>query len=1006
MQSTYSNAPVINSNPVVQTPLSGFKFSTIGQSPSLLERMSDTPRDPFPPPSSDLYPSQEQNSTTYTHFRPASSRPLTMDVPLVERESARSVKPGFTPHPNTFGPAPTSSLSSFEPPNDPQPFDQIRASVLPDLQYPNATPEIEIPPLEFSTAYPSMDQDGHHSSLPSAAPRSLPPVSVTGAPRIETGVADGTTDGSSLPLPSSLSQHSDMTTSAEPEQVRRPVEHLFRLASAREERLSKQREIFDLRSGELSTFSAEALGAVRDLQDKSESFKQQAEEMRAQAEQTLQEANKMRDMADRLIASAGALGVDSLSAKDDVGRAVDRSEQMNRFVRKSFDWLASLRSREQDKIALVQAEIAEQESAERARRQQELYQQLERRKIEEREKKEAAKREEELEAARKRAEEEREAARKRSYEMRRAEVMADKWRATGAHVQSMQGDRERRIIDVSGSGSSVRGSKAPPSTPPGLNPELSHNATSAILSPSPQAVPAPSRSSDAPEITPSLSQPLPSSNKVKATPLLVSFVPARTEVGRAVNTDSPLSSTTLASEFHAHNVVQTSYHPRPNQVARDLSQEQMQSQKPAQSAPTLEPHQVVIKREPSVELSTARLQPSPDMINIDQSQHRQQVAAIRNTNQDRSKGQYAPTSSISGSRATSLHVAQTEDYRRRSDSSGAVPPQHDLRHPQDSLRAHVAPSIDAQGYRRQGSVSRDRSPPRWNDRGRRSPSPPSWREPPSRSPSRSRSPHLRKRPRSRTPLRYEARPAVDHWEPERPRARRGRIEDYRPWQYRDSGYDRVRHGDNSRRYRVPPPRRTIGNNYQPSLSPSPPPSPRQFRDERSPPRRSYRGRSPSAEHDPQRYANIDVREERMEYRPNINARHHEPAAYEGAKPSLPAEEEPRGQQQQRQRLTPVRERDRTSTPSPRLGEAEIGLLDRINMSEADDRGRGRGRPSHGIARGGPNARRGMRGAFGSGRGRGGVSGSTPVLLSRMSETTARPTRTAFAPSLSDRMEQD
>lgn len=997
MQSTYSNAPVSNSNPVVQTPLTGFKFSTIGQSPSLLERMSDT-RVPSRPPLSDLHPSQEQNSASYAHLRPALSRPLTMDTPLVERESARSVKPVLTLHSNTFGPAPTSSLSSFEPPNDPQPFDQIRASVLPDLQYPNATPEIETPPEEFSTAYLPMDQDGPHSSLP--APRNLPPVFDSGAPRIETGVADGTADGSSLSLPSSLSQHSDMTTSAEPEQVRKPVEHLFRLASAREERLSKQREIFDLRSGELSTFSAEASRAVRDLQDKSESFKQQAEEMRAQAEQTLQEANKMRDMADRLIASAGALDVDMLSAKDDVARTVDRSEQMTRFVRKSFDWLASLRLREQEKIALVQAEIAEQESAERTRRQQELYQQLERRKIE------AAKREEELEAARKRAEEEREAARRRSYEMRRAEVMADKWRTTEAHVQSIQ--TERKITDASGSGSgsgsSVRGSKAPPTTSPGLNRELSHTSTSANLSPSPQAVHAPSRSSVAPEITPSLSQPPPSSNKVKTTPLHVSFVPAQTEVGRAVNTDSPLSSTTLASELQAHNVVQTSYHPRPNQVARDLTQEQMQSQKPGQLAPTLEPHRVVIKREPSVELSTARLQPSLDIINNDQSQHRQPVAAVRSTNQERSKDQHAPTSSISGSRATSLHVAQTEDYRCRSDSSGAVPPQHDLRHPQDSLRAHVVPSIDGQGYRRQDSVSRDRSPPRWNDRGRRSPSPP-WREPPSRSPSRS-PPSVRKRPRSRSPLRYEARPAVDHWEPERSRARRGRIEEHRPWQHRDSGYDRVRHGDNSRRYRGPPPRRTFSNNYQPSLSPSPPPSPRHFHDDRSPPRRSYRGRLPSAEHDPQRYANIDVREDRMEYQPNINVRHHEPAAYEGAKPSLPAEEEPRGQYQQRQRLTPVSERDQTSTPSPRQGEVEIGLLDRINMSEADDRGRGRGRPLPGIARGGPNARRGMRGAFGSGRGRGGVSGSTPVLLSRMSETTPRPTRMAFAPSLSDRMEQD
>jgi hypothetical protein len=260
-------------------------------------------------------------------------------------------------------------------------------------------------------------------------------VTVSNAPGVQSVLRGETADTPALSLPSTSSEHNGAATSStEPEQVRRPVEHLFRLASLREERLSKAREVFDHRSGELSTFGAEALQTVQGLQDKTETLKQQAEELRAQAEQTLREANKMRDMADSLIASAGTLGADIVGAG--VGRAIERSEQMTRFVRKNFDWLANLRGREQEKIAAVQAEIAEQDLAELLRRQKELQ----RRKIEEQEKIEAAKREEEArEAARKKAEEEREeAARRRSYDIRRSEVMAEKRRATEAQAQSIQ----------------------------------------------------------------------------------------------------------------------------------------------------------------------------------------------------------------------------------------------------------------------------------------------------------------------------------------------------------------------------------------------------------------------------------------------------------------------------------------------------------------------------------------------------------------------------------------
>ena len=1012
MESKYSKAPLSNSNTVVHSSrLSGFKFSTIGQGPSLLERMSNSPRVPNRPPQSEQVPSQGQHNTSHTRSRPALLQPLVIGASSVEvGQTAKSIP---TQPANSLVPTSTS-LSPSDTPGDvkPQPVDSIGASVFPELKYPNSTPDVESPvSWESNIAFPQpapMDEDTHRSQPPDS--RNSPSVPVP--TRVGTGVVDGATDNLAA-----SSQNSGSAAPIEPEQAHRPVELLFKLASAREERLLKQREIFDLRSGEFSTFCADAVQAVHDIQHKMESLKQQGEEMRAQAEQTLQEANKMREMADSMISFAGTLGVDMLEAKNHVGRAVERSEQLTRFVRKSFDWLAALRVREQEKIAAVQAEIAAQELAEMARRQQELQQELERRKveeqqkkeaaqqeeerrkIEEQQKKEAAQREEEREALRKKAEEEDEAARKRSYEMRRAEVMAEKWRATQAHAQSIQAERERKTTDPSGSSSapSTRGSDSLLGVSPGPNSDLIHGTgVSTSVTSSQVIVPTLSRSpvartGEAPEIIPP-SQHSPSSNKVKA-PALVSFVPARTEVGRAVNTDSPLSSTTLASELHMRNVVEPSQLSRFNQeVARDPAQEQMQPQMPKQATPTLVPHWVEVKREPSVEvLPAAHQQPLADNANADQTHHHQRVVSFSSMDQD------APFASNFNPRAVSSHVAQTEDHNRRSDSSGAVSSQNT--HPRDVFYDHVAPSINAQAYRRHDSISSDRSPPRRSYRHPSSRS--SSRE--RRSRSRSRSPYLRKRTRSRTPLRFEPRP--DHWAPERFRARPRLEDDYEDRSRRYNGYDRGRRGNSSHRYWAPPRRNDV---YKPSHSPPPPP---RYRNDRSPPpRRDYSDRTPAAQHATQRFTNTDAREWRQdEYRSNTNVRQYEPNHEEADARRITEVEEQRWQQQERQRHSPSpSERERTPTPPPRQEEVEFGLLDRINMEveEAEVRGRGRGRPPSGVVRGGPNPRRGIRGGFSSGRGRGGVSGPAPALLSRMTSQSQRPGRAGPAPSLSDRMEQD
>lgn len=951
--------------------------------------MSDAPGFPNRPPQPDLHPPQEQHNTSHTHLRPTVLQPLQIGASSVE--PGRPVKPIPT---HSLAPA-SASLQPSNPQNDvkpPQPPDQIRPSVLPDLHYPGATPDIESPiSWESHIALPQpapLDQGASLSQLPD--PRNLPSVPVANGTGVEANVVDGASDSSAPPLLPTSSQTSGATTPIEPEQVRRPVEHLFRLASVREESMSKRRETFDHRSGELSTFCAEAVRAVQDLQDKIESFKQLGEETRAQAEQTIQEANKMRDLADRLMSSAGTLGEDMLGANNHVGRAVERSEQMTRFVRKSFDWLATLRAREQEKIAVVQADIAQQEFAEVIRRQQELQKQLERRKIEEQQKKEAAQREEaEREALKKKEEEELEAARKRSYEMRRAEVLADKWRA---HTQSIQAERERRAADASGSSSTPARGSHPlliTSVPPTSNHEPTHGAgistsvTSQLVVPAPPRSPV-SRTSEIPDTAPP-SHPLPSSNKVKAVPALVSFVPAQTEAGRAVNTDLPLSSTTLASELHMRNNVEAQQHARVNQATRDPAQEQMQ---PRQEAPTVASHRVEVKREPSAEMPPAtHVQPSPDIANTDQSHHHQRVVSFSTASHDGNMDQQLP---IVESHATSLHVAQTEHHDRRSDPSRAESPtDSDIR--SRHLIYDRAPTVDSRAYKRQGSILSDRSLPRWNER--RSSRPPSPGERRSRSLSRS-PPYLRKRMRSRTP--YEARP-VDRRPPERPHVR-ARLEDDRERPRRYNGYNRGRRGDSPHRYRHPPPRRDV---YRPSHSP--PPSPRHFRNE--PPRRSYRDRTPTAQHDP---LPLRVAEWRpTEYRSSTNARHYE-STYKGVDVHriTEVEEQPRWPQHELQRrsLSPS-EHDRTPTSSSRQEEVDIGLLDRINMEEADNRERRRGRPSSDTMHGGSNPRRGMRGASSSGRGRGGGPGPKPALLSRMTEAT-RLARAAPAPSLSDRMEHD
>ncbi|KAH9032433.1 hypothetical protein EDB85DRAFT_1890681 [Lactarius pseudohatsudake] len=476
------------------------------------------------------------------------------------------------------------------------------------------------------------------------------------------GISNGVMDGPA-PSPPTLPQRSCSLASTEPEQLRRPVEQLIKLASVREERMLRQREIFDLRSLELSTFSSEASRATDAVQAQIEHVKLQAEETRTQAGQMLQEATKTRDLADRLIASVDALNVDVPNARKHVDHLVERSDQMISFMRKAFDWLAALRAREQEKVNDIQKELEEQALAEINRlakiQEQQRLLDAERRKRAEaqaQEKLEAARREEEeRRAAKKKAEEEEEVARKKAYEEQRAAVLELKRRASEAQAQKIQ--RERRPAN-----GSAGGSNAPATVFPGIAPEHTNNARTSTSLSLPPVVPgstrSPVRGKGPLEVTAPLSQPPPSPNKAKTVPASVWFVPAQTEVGRTVNTDSPLSSTTLASELHPRTV-ETSQRPPMNHVTHAASQDQMLRQEPRRMTPMLEQQRVEIKREPSVEeqpatrLHASPSRPSSEMADMDDGRQRHLAISRRTPSQDRSGEQRNQASSTSGANSLS-----------------------------------------------------------------------------------------------------------------------------------------------------------------------------------------------------------------------------------------------------------------------------------------------------------------------------------------------------------------
>jgi hypothetical protein len=973
------------SSPAIQTSaLTGFKFSTIGQQPTLLQRMSDIPHVPLHHLSSNKNLSQKQASTSRSRSHPTVLQSFATGTSSVERDGATNLL-----HANPLPPAPTSALSS-EPLNDiksPQSQGYIRASVVPDLQYPLSPREVELGSSDVHPQPTPMDEDtSHHFSHPPIVPSVSRPDGLSRG----TGVAGGTPDDPTVSPSSISSQCTGNDTSMEPKQGRQPVEHLIKLASARDERLSKLRVTFDHRSGELSSFCTDAKHATRVVQDRIELLKRLAKETCAQAEQMLQEAFKTRNLSDRLMASIEVLSEDVLGANSHMGRATECSEQMARFVRvEFFDSLAALRGQEKESIVVVETELAEQTAKESAPHHREgLQRQLGYQNADEQEK-EPTKRE----AANRRTEEQCEAVRKELYEEQHSGVMAGKPHANEAHVRSIQAER---VLDTAGSssGSSVRDSDAPLGVAPGVSSEPMNSVPSTSVA---RASPLPYQMSS------QLSAPR-TNNEFTASPCnsadqtSMCVDQAQTEIRPAATTDLSRSSTNSAPEMLERNVGEAPQHSCLGQVSREQTQEQVQCDASGLVAPKQEWQEVKIGRGSSVDQLPAErmqspfLQPPAEVVDIIDRQDWQQGITREPPIQDMIDDQHARASSTPGLRAKSLQATQPEDQQQQdSYMSAPAPPEEGPTHPQDSLHNHVVPTADARAYGRTDSMSSDRSQSPMNDRNRRSPSPPSYpRRPRSRSPSPS---YPRKRAYFGTP-RGPARRAVDHWEP--PRSREHWRSD-RDWDRRwNHDRDRARiQADCPRHHRPPLSRRTF-NTYS---SPSPPPSPRPYRPERSFFENDFGGRPFVTEHGPRQSVDTHGRELRVEvHRNDANSRRYDPP-YEGAKVSWAIETE---EQQQPSSLT-LSERNRTPTPPPRIGEADSSLLGRIDMNTLDDRGRGQGRPLRSITRGRPDSRRAVRGSSSGSCSRGSVSPSPP-LLSRISEI-AQPTCMAPALSLSDRMQR-
>src|SRR6266404_2931564 len=237
MKSRSSHASTATAAPLVQaSPLSGFKFSSIGQPPSLLDRIRS--------PSPDQELSQGQASSSFSLVRRGVSQSITTGVPHVEHDvpmnsdltQPQSNSPALTPVSST----PESYDAKFSQSCGPRP-----TSVIPDLQYPNVASESNYGPssAEQSTY---MDQDLFPSRQPSVSRNS---VVSPGGGGLSNGVANGQDPSSSTVL-------------------QRSVEDLIKLTALREERISKQRDIFNHRSGETCTFSFNASQSTKTMQER------------------------------------------------------------------------------------------------------------------------------------------------------------------------------------------------------------------------------------------------------------------------------------------------------------------------------------------------------------------------------------------------------------------------------------------------------------------------------------------------------------------------------------------------------------------------------------------------------------------------------------------------------------------------------------------------------------------------------------------------------------------
>ncbi|THH09548.1 hypothetical protein EW146_g8656, partial [Bondarzewia mesenterica] len=406
-----SSAPAAIFSNRLSTTFDDFKFDVIGKDPVLLGRMSASGpdadyRSPSPDPSWQgtsqssrplSRPTLLQSLANTDHvaaapaFKPVTSpAPHATDgAPVLAASNASTLLTGFTSSNPTPPQHPISSI--------PAPFS--RASREPALRQPDeAGPTFTNDVTSYGStaatnneAAPTCeDNAASASALPSEAP-AAGGSSLSGAAGASTSHSVPTSRAasvsSSLSLPNSVGSSSS-----------EPVDRLRKNFIQRRDGIPKIQRRFDDRATELFALTTKTFESFKMAEDQISAVQKEVDMTRAQAnklsmqahlaksqaDRMLLEATKTHDQANRMSDAATKLTEDVRQAKADFTSAIEKSDQISRFVPRIVTWLGELCTREASFLDLIQTEWAQHlETKKKLAEAQALLAEEERRKAEE-----------------------------------------------------------------------------------------------------------------------------------------------------------------------------------------------------------------------------------------------------------------------------------------------------------------------------------------------------------------------------------------------------------------------------------------------------------------------------------------------------------------------------------------------------------------------------------------------------------------------------------------------